>query len=410
MSKRIEAASGWLPSAEQVQGIRQSSVAREGAAWALLESAVAVDSSPDDLPGLEQVIKVIRPAFDELGAVTTIERTREGLPVLHARRTSDGPNNLRVLMVGHLDTVFPAGTVAGWPIDRGDGRVSAPGIADAKGGAVVMWLALASAIEVTAGLPGLDVQLILNTDEEAGSVQSRPIFEREAQTTDLALIYEPGRPDGTIVRQRRGARRYRIDVRGKAAHTGVEPWAGVNAIEAAAHKTIALQALNDRDRFLSVTVAVVSGGSRINIVPDRATLEVDTRLPDATSAEETHRSVEAIVEREDVPGSMATYEIVSDRPPLMPQQGVPAMLRRFAVAGEALGIDVRDSATGGGSDGCFISPFGVPTIDALGPVGGGYHTRDEFIHEKTLLERAQLSGLVLAGLAAEAHARDSDAS
>ena len=409
MTKRMALDAAWQPSSALVGRVRQASAARARDAWSLLESAVAVDSSPDDLPGLEQVIEIVRPTFDDLGAVTTIERTRAGLPVLHARRTLEGSDNLRVLMVGHLDTVFPAGTVASWPIDRRDGQVSAPGIADAKGGAVVMWLALASAIEATDGLRGLDVHLVLNTDEEAGSVQSRPIFEREAQATDIALIYEPGRPDGTIVRQRRGARRYRIHVRGKAAHTGVEPWVGVNAIEAAAHKTLALQALNDRDRFLSVTVAVVSGGSRINIVPDRATLEVDTRLPDTVSAEETHRSVEAIVEREDVPGSSATYEIVSDRPPLMPQDGVPGLLRRFATAGKALGIEVRDSATGGGSDGCFISPYGVPTVDALGPVGGGYHTRDEFIREETLLERAQLSGLVLAGLAGTRRGSDSAA-
>ena len=314
---------------------------------------------------------------------------------------------MRVLLVGHLDTVFAAGTVAQWPVAVMDGRASGPGIADAKGGMATMWLALASAMRLTDGLPGLGLHVILNTDEEAGSVQSRPIFEREAQGADLALVYEPGRPDGTIVRQRRGARRYRISITGKAAHTGVEPWAGVNALEAAAHKIMALQALNDRDRLLSVTVAVAHGGTRINVVPDQAVLEVDTRLPDTTTAESTHRTVESIVAREDVPGASASYEIVSDRPPMMPQPGVAAMLARFRQAGDALGVDIRDSSTGGGSDGCFISQYGVPTVDALGPVGGGYHTKDEYVRESSLEERAQVSALVLAGLTTTHNGRGS---
>lgn len=390
----------WIPEPTLVSGVRDASTRWEASAWQLLEAAVAVDSSPDDVEGLDRVVGVVQPAFDELGASTWVERTAGGLPVLHARHrtASDAGSALRVLMVGHLDTVFPVGTVDAWPIARDGGRVSAPGIADAKGGASVIWLALAGALEAADGLPELDVHVILNTDEEAGSVQSRPIFEREAQSSDLALIYEPGRPDGTIVRQRRGARRYRISVVGKSAHSGVEPWAGVNALEAAAHKILALQALNDRERFVSVTVAVATGGTRINIVPDRATLEIDTRLPNPETAAEIHRAVEGIVATEYVRGSSASYEIVSDRPPLMPQPAVPALLNRFRAAGVALGTEVRDSATGGASDGCFISQYGVPTIDALGPVGGGYHTRDEFIREVTLLQRSQLSGLVLAGL------------
>jgi glutamate carboxypeptidase len=396
--RRLE--SGWVPGKQLARAMQRAGSAHERAAWDLLEALVAVDSSPDDLPGLERVVDIAESAFARIGLATSVERTDRGLPVLHARHGAPAATDveLRVLMVGHLDTVFPAGTAAGWPLLREGDRATGPGIADAKGGAVVIWLALAAAIEATSGLLGVEVHAILNTDEEAGSVQSRPIFEREAQTADIALIYEPGRPDGTIVRQRRGARRYRISIAGRAAHTGVEPWAGVNALEAAAHKILALQALNDRDRFLSVTVAVASGGTRINVVPDQAVLDVDTRLPDPEVAAETHRAVEAIIAREDVPGSSASYEIVSDRPPMMPQEGVPDLLRRFRAAGQALRIDVRDSATGGGSDGCFISQAGVPTVDALGPVGGGYHTNAEFIRQETVLERATLSATVLAGL------------
>lgn len=392
--------SAWQPDPGVTAAVRRAGESLISEGWSLLESAVGLDSSPDDFEGLDRLVELFRPRFDTIGLSTSVERTADGHPVLHAVRPTGerADPTCRVLLVGHLDTVFPAGTVGGWPMDRDDERATGPGIADAKGGAVVLWLALAAALDATDGLPGVQVHVILNTDEEAGSVQSRPIFEREAVGADLALIFEPGRPDGSIVRQRRGARRYRITVTGKAAHTGVEPWAGINAIEAAAHKVLALQALNDRERFLSVTVAVVHGGSRVNVVPAEAVLDVDTRLPDDAAAESTHAAVEGIVAREDVAGAAAAYEIISDRPPLMPQPAVPTLLERFRQAGQAVGVAVQDTATGGGSDGCFISKHGVPTIDALGPVGGGYHTRDEFLLTESLLQRALLSGLFLTGL------------
>lgn len=400
MGDRVHEHTDWNPEPLLTGAVREAIGSYSAEAWGLLESAVRIDSSPDDGDGLARVVHLIQPSFESLGLETSIERTSDGHPVLHARHASrsDRTETLRLLMVGHLDTVFAPGTAEEWPFERRGDFVRGPGVADAKGGAATIWLAIAAALRATEGLPGLDVHVILNTDEEAGSVQSRPIFEREAQSADIALVYEPGRPDGTIVRQRRGARRYRITIAGKAAHTGVEPWAGVNAIESAAHKVLALQSLNDRERFLSVTVATAHGGTRINVVPDQAVLEVDTRLPDDEAAAATHIAVKEIIERTEVPGSTASYEIVSDRPPLMPQPGVGPLLDRFRSAGAALGLDIRDSATGGGSDGCFISQYGVPTIDALGPVGGGYHTRDEFIREETLEERAGLSALVLAGL------------
>lgn len=400
MRDRRDLSAAWTLADEVCERVRRAGQQRVADAWLLLEELVNVDSSPDDLPGLDRVVALVEAELAGLGLTTTVERTSAGLPVLHARRLVD-PDRTKasVLFVGHLDTVFPPGTVASWPMRRTGETATGPGIADAKGGAVVAWLALAAALDGTDGLPGLDLRVLLNTDEEAGSVESRPIIERAAEEADLALIYEPGRPDGSIVRQRRGARRYRITVQGKAAHTGVEPWNGVNAVEEAAHKIVALQALNDPDRFLSVTVAVAHGGTRINVVPDAATLDVDTRLPDLETARQTHDAVETIVRNATVPGASASYEIVSDRPPLTPQPAVPALLDRFRHAARVVGFELSDTATGGGSDGCFLSPLGVPTIDALGPVGGGYHTRDEFIRADTLLERSVLNGLVLASLA-----------
>jgi glutamate carboxypeptidase len=398
MDPRGKAVRRWTINEDLAAHVQDAAQRRASEAWELLQTLVNIDSSPDDLAGLDQVVEPMRAALDGLGLATQMERTGGGLPVLHGLSGPKHEEAMRVLLVGHLDTVFPSGTVAERPFQRGGERATGPGVADAKGGAAAIWLALASALDVSDGLPNVDVRVLLNTDEEAGSVESRPIIEAAAPGTDLALVYEPGRPDGSIVRQRRGARRYRVRVQGKSAHTGVEPWKGVNAIEEAAHKILRLQALNDPDQFLSVTVAVIRGGSRVNVVPDEAVLDVDTRLPDAETAERTHRAVEAIVSDAVLEGASSSYEIISDRPPMMPQPSVAALLAQFHAAADLLGVKLNDTATGGGSDGCFLSPLGVPVVDALGPVGGGYHTKDEFLSTPTLVERAMLSALVLAGI------------
>lgn len=402
MHTRADLTQGWALSRGLAKQVADACERRSAEAWDLLAELVSLDSSPDDVAGLDRVVAPMRSALEALGLDAELERTEASLPVLHASNGSSESSgkSTHVLMVGHLDTVFPKGTAADWPFRRDGERATGPGIADAKGGAAVIWLALAAALEATDGLPGLDLRILINTDEEAGSVESRSIIERQAPTTDLALIYEPGRPDGSIVRQRRGARRYRIKVKGKSAHTGVEPWKGVNAIEEAAHKVIGLQALNDPDNFLSVTVAVMHGGTRVNVVPDAATLDVDTRLPDTATAKRVHAEVEKIISQVRLEGASSTYEIISDRPPMTPQPSVPAIIGQFRAAAEALGFPLEDTATGGGSDGCFLSPLGVPTIDALGPVGGGYHTTDEFLLASTLVERAAISALVLAALSA----------
>jgi glutamate carboxypeptidase len=368
--------------------------ARTPAAWEVLEELVNIGSGSEDVSGLARAIGVMRSLWGELGLETTIEHTAGRLPVLHVRRDGN-PALPTIALIGHLDTVFPSEIAAAWRFARRGDRASGPGVADAKGGAVVAWLAVAAALEATRGLPHLNLRVLLNTDEETGSVQSRAIIERLASEIDLALLYEPGRPDGSVVSGRRGAHRYRITVKGKAAHSGVAPWDGVNALEAAAHKIIALQALNDRERLVSVTVAIAQGGSRLNVVPDEAVLDVDTRLPDLDVAVETHAAVERIVARTSIAGSSATYQTLSERPPMTPHPDVDGILSLLSIGAQRIGQTLTDVATGGGSDGCFTSARGVPTIDGLGPVGGGYHTRGEYVRVATLAQRAALSAALL---------------
>jgi glutamate carboxypeptidase len=370
---------------------------REREAWDLLGELVGVPSGVGDVEGLEIAARRMARAWGSIGFETSIGHTAGGLPMLIANRGFDEGAPV-ILLLGHLDTVFERDT-GGWAFAINDGRATGPGIADAKGAAVVGWLGVASALAATAGLPKLNLRVLMTSDEESGSVSSRGMIEEAALAADLALVYEPARPDGSIVRGRRGARRYRIRVTGKAAHAGGEPWDGVNAIEAAAHKVLALQALNNRSRAISVTVSVAHGGRHVNIVPDEAILDVDTRLPDQDVAATTHATVEQIVGRTDLPGSTATYELLSDRPVMTPHPDLELILERFRGAARHLGFDLRDVIGGGASDGAFTSALGVPTLDGLGPVGGGFHTRDEYLVVDTLVDRSALTAAVLATLA-----------
>ena len=392
-----------LPADRRVDAAATAAVARScqalsGRAWALLEELVNTDSFPDDAAGLDRVVAIMEPYWAELGFRTAVSRTAAGLPVLVGDRPAARDDAPRVLLLSHLDTVFPPGTTVERPFTVADGRAHGPGVADMKGGAVVSWMAAAAALETGAGLPGVHLRVLNNTDEEAGSVESRPLIEAEAPAVDLALVFEPGRPDGSMVTRRRGLRRYRITVTGKPAHTGVEPWNGINANEALAHKVLALQQLNDRERNLSVTASLVRGGSRINIVPHEAVVDVDVRIPDLAVAAEAHERIEAIVAREDVPGARARYEIFGDRPPMVPGEGVDRVLPLLLDAAEQLGVELPVTATGGGSDGSFLSALGVPVLDALGPVGGGYHTPEEFFRCETLEQRAAAVGALLVAL------------
>ena len=383
-------------SEEEARAVRTACDDARAHAWQLIEALVNTDSSPEHLDGLAAVSETMAAAWQRLGFEVATLRTPAGLPVLDARRGtgSDGP---KVLVLTHLDTVFPPGTAEMRPFRRQEGRATGPGVADAKGAAATAWLGIAAAISV-AGLSGLDLRVLANTDEEAGSVESRAIIEAAARGADLTLVFEPGRPDGSVVIQRRGASRYRIEVAGRAAHTGVEPWVGANAIEELAHKILDLQRLNDRERLISVTVAMVRGGMRINTVPDHAEIDVDVRIPDHAASAEVRRAVEASVARNRVPGCSAQWHLLNERPPMVPQPAVEPLTQLYQRAAELTGLSIEATATGGGSDGCFTSALGVPTLDALGAVGGGYHTDAEFITESTLVDRAAAFGAFLTGL------------
>jgi glutamate carboxypeptidase len=305
----------------------------------------------------------------------------------------DGVGGPRVLLIGHMDTVFEEGTVGEREFAIHGDRATGPGVSDMKGGLLAGFFAVEALQEV-----GFDrfgrITFVCNPDEEIGSPFSRPVIRELAAEANVALVLEGARENGDIVSARKGVRDFRIEVRGRAAHAGVEPERGRNAILEAAHRTIALQELNGRWPGVTVNVGVVAGGTRPNVVPARCFLEVDVRSPHADTFAEAVAEVERVARSLTVPDTSVT---VSSRGWHDPMEKTDATLRLVELAKEVareLGFEVEDAATGGASDANTTAAAGVPTLDGLGPVGGDDHGLGEWLDLESVVPRISL----LAGL------------
>lgn len=354
-----------------------------------LRTLVDLDTSSHNREGLRQAAQWIGAQLRSLGM--SVEEQDGGAPIVIGRMRGSGQH--RVLLLAHFDTVFDPGEAGRRPFRIEGERAFGPGVADMKGGVVTAWEALRALAEMGWREFG-ELTLIHNADEEIGSPGSRAAIEAAARYADVCLVAEPGRPDGSVVTARKGIARYTLRIRGKAAHAGVNPQDGASALVALAHKVLALHALNDRARGISVNAVVLQGGTRSNVVPEAAVGEIDVRFVSGADGEEVLAAVERIVETVHLPGTGSALEGGLNRPPM--EAGIGARLFDLAVeAAAALGFPLRGTATGGGSDGNFVAPLGVPVLDGLGPVGGGFHSAAEYLELPTIPRRAALMALIL---------------
>lgn len=312
--------------------------------------------------------------------------------VIGTLRGAGGP---RVLLIGHTDTVFDEGTAAARPF-RVDGDIAyGPGTSDMKGGLLAGFEAVEALQHL--GFDGFgSITYVCNPDEEIGSPFSGPVIRELAARSDVAFVLECAREGGEVVSARKGITDATIRVTGRAAHAGVEPERGASAVLAAAHLTVALHALNGRWPGVTVNVGVVRGGTRSNVVPDQAVLEVDLRAPDEASMAEAEAACRETCMSEPVPG----VEVVVDehgwhRP--MEKTGRSAALADLAiVTAKELGLEITDVATGGASDANTTSAAGVPTLDGLGPVGGDSHAAGEWLDLSSVPSRVALLAALIA--------------
>jgi glutamate carboxypeptidase len=362
-----------------------------------LEQMVNVDCGSYSPDGVNEIADVCEARFRAAG--WEVER-RPHEPAAGEVQLGDlvvgtlrGSGVSRVLLIGHMDTVFDEGTVAERPFTI-DGQVATgPGVSDMKGGLLTGFFA----VEVlqALGFDGFgDITYVCNPDEEIGSPFSGPIIKELAPEHDAAFVLEGGRENGDIVSARKGVTDYTITIRGRAAHSGVEPEKGRSALLEAAHKIIALQGLNGRWPGVTVNVGVARGGTRSNVVPERCELHVDLRSPELITLEQAEREIESICD-EHVVADVVTEGVGRGwHRPMEKTEGSQRLVDIAVKTAAELGFDLKDAATGGASDANTTSAAGTPTIDGLGPVGGDDHAPAEWVDLSSVVPRVSL----LAGL------------
>jgi len=297
----------------------------------------------------------------------------------HLLWRGDGPT--RVLLLGHVDTVWPLGTIARWPFDVSDGKATGPGSFDMKAG-------LVQGIEALTGLDDLDgVALLATTDEEVGSPTSRELVEETARGCAAVLVLEPSAL-GALKTARKGVSNYELVVHGRAAHAGLEPEKGANAAVELAHQLLGVLELSDIEVGTTVTPTRLSGGTTTNTVPAAARVALDVRALLPAEQQRVDARLRALAAR--TPGCRLELLGGVNRPPLDPAAGAALFARAQRLA-EELGMPTLQGVrVGGASDGNFTAGIGVPTLDGLGAVGDGAHAEGEHVLVEAMPYRAAL--------------------
>jgi glutamate carboxypeptidase len=360
---------------------------RQADALAFLAALVDQDSGSDDPAGVNRVGAQMAGALSELGFRVERVPQRERGDHLVARI---GDGSRRLLLLGHMDTVYPAGSARARPFRVDGERAFGPGVADMKGGLCALVFALrALAAAGALSPPGTTITALLTSDEEVFSPTSRDLIAREARGSAAVAVLEPARVNGECVVSRRGAGRYVLEVQGRAAHAGNQPELGINAIWDLAQKVCAIQSLADAFPGATVNVGTIRGGQRSNVIPDHAVAEIGVRAAAPDGAEALTRALEAIAATAHVPGAHATLEGEWGFPPWPEQEATGRLLVLLRQAAAPLGVAVGAVHAGGASDGNRTWRH-APTIDGLGPSGDRLHSPDEFIWSRSLVERAAI--------------------
>lgn len=317
--------------------------------------------------------------------------------VLRWRKRPEAP--LRVLLVGHYDTVFGEHHPFQTPYVTGDGKLHGPGVADLKGGLVVMLKAL-EALEKFPGCEALGWDVVLNPDEEIGSVGSDGVLKQAAEHAHLGLIFEPSLPDGTLAGARKGSGNFTLVVRGRAAHAGRNPEEGRNALVVASQIATQLMALNGGREGLTVNPARMVAGGPLNVVPDTATLRWNMRIRAAEDEAWVMERIRGLIAPYDgVDGYALELHGHFTRAPKPMCARNTALFEWVKDAGAMLGQPIAWRDTGGACDGNNLYKHGLANVDTLGVRGGGIHSEDEYMDMASAVERSQLAALLLMRLA-----------
>lgn len=338
---------------------------------------------------LNEIAGFVAARLRELGG--EIELTPQPGYGTHLRARFDfghDPLTPRLLVIGHLDTVWPIGTLELMPFRvTAEGAAHGPGIFDMKSGVVIATESL-NAIRAFGLQTRRPITLLLTCDEEIGSRTSRPLVEEEAKRASAALVLEPPVTGGVVKTGRKGIGVFNIRAIGCAAHAGLDPRKGVNAIVELSHQVVRLAAMNDHERGVTVSVGLMNGGSALNVVPAEATAKADVRFWTPEDGERIVNEIRGLTPVLDD----ARLEITGgvNRPPMPRSEKNIALYEHARVLAAEIGFDLKDTVVGGGSDGNFTAAMGVPTLDGLGVDGAGAHADHEHIIVGDIPRRATL--------------------
>ena len=363
--------------------------ARQSALLDLLRALVEMESPTED-----------KAAIDRLGLRVADEMTRRGAAVERRPQTDAGDHWVGrwgkgphgILMMCHLDTVHPHGTLAQLPWRVEGDRLFGPGVMDMKGGLALALVAI-EALRHAGELPDRPITVLCTSDEESGSERSRPLIESLAAEHSLVLCLEPGMADGSVKTWRKGIGVFTLEVAGRAAHAGVEPEKGINAIVEASRQVPAIMALQNPEKGTTVNLGVIQGGTYSNVVPAQCRVEIDVRVLDPAETSRIERGLSSL--QPSLPGSQIRISGGWNRPPMPRSEIIGATFEAVRRYARALGMELTEGGTGGGSDANFVAPLGVSLLDGLGPVGGGAHSLQEHLLLSSLAPRAALLAAIL---------------
>ncbi|MFL5771264.1 MAG: M20 family metallopeptidase [Chloroflexota bacterium] len=379
--------------------LRAAIAAAEPAYLADLERLVNIDCGSYTPDGVDEVGRYVAGFLSDLGAEVEARpdpAAKLGATIVGGFRGQAGGGARRVLLIGHMDTVFDPGTAAARPFRIEDGRAYGPGVTDMKSGLLAGLYAL-KALVARGPLPFERLTFVANPDEEIGSPSSTPHIREIAAEADACFVLECARANGDIVSSRKGILDARITVNGRAAHAGVEPEKGRNAILAAADFVQRLHALNGRWDGVTVNVGVIAGGTRPNVVPERCQLEVDVRAVRREDLEAAEAGIRSLLATPSVPDVTAELAEMARWWPMEKLERSARLVDHAVAVASRLGFEGKDTSTGGASDANSTAGMGIPSLDGLGPIGGNDHSPAEYLDVASVVPRTTLlAGLLLA--------------
>ena len=397
---------------EQLEALRAGIEGRLPAFLADLEHLCSIDCGSYSPAGVNEVATWVAAFFAGIGAHVERRADPDGRLGDTVIATLDGRPGAgpRLLLIGHMDTVFDDGTAAARPFRIVDGIARGPGVTDMKGGLLAGLYAIREVVEASGGarsgvgadgFPFERLVFVANPDEEIGSPSSTPHIRAIAAESDACLVLECARANGDFVSARKGIFDLRVRLHGRAAHAGVEPEKGRSAILAGSHLVTAIHDLNGRWPDVTANVGVFNAGSRPNVVPDLAELQVDVRGMTRASLEAALAAVREIAAAPGVPDVTTEVETMASWMPMEKLERSGRLAETVIALAARLGFATRDVATGGASDANTTSGMGVPSIDGLGPVGGLDHSPEEYLEVASIVPRTALVAALLLAIAGD---------